>query len=82
MSSFTEISLPVPGGENSVAQLVSADPLKMGHLSIPYGHLLKVLYIGMFVCAEAAFILMAIKEYIQDVLKLSDVEIILEMRKV
>ena len=34
------------------------------------------LYIGMFVCAEAAFILMATREYVQDLLLLSDLEVI------
>lgn len=43
---------------------------------IPYGFWLRSLYIGMFVAAEAAFILMATREYIQDLLKLSDVEVI------
>jgi hypothetical protein len=37
-------------------------------------------YVGMFVCAEAAFILMATKEYLQDLLKLNDVEIMLGHR--
>lgn len=32
-------------------------------------------YVGMFVCAEAAFILMATKEYLQDLLKVTDVEV-------
>ena len=43
---------------------------------IPFGFWLRPLYIGMFVAAEAAFILMATREYIQDLLKLSDVEVI------
>jgi len=34
------------------------------------------LYLGVFIFAEAAFILMAIKEYLQDVLGLSDLQII------
>lgn len=39
--------------------------------------ILYFLYLGIFITAEAAFILMAIKEYIQDTLKLSDRDIIL-----
>jgi len=34
------------------------------------------LFIGIFVFAEASFILMAIKEYLQDLLKLSDLDLI------
>jgi hypothetical protein len=34
--------------------------------------LLKILYIGIFVTAEAAFVLMATREYIQDLLGLTD----------
>ena len=40
------------------------------------GATLMPLYIGMFVCAEAAFILMATREYVQDLLSLSDIEVI------
>ena len=46
------------------------------YLEIPWGFWLRPLYIGMFVTAEAAFILMATREYIQDLLQLSDVEVI------
>lgn len=35
-----------------------------------------VYYIGIFVFAEASFILMAIKEYLQDLLKLSELDLI------
>ena len=38
--------------------------------------ILKLHYVLMFVSAEAAFILMAMREYIQDLLKVSDVELI------
>jgi len=37
-----------------------------------------ILYLGMFVLAEAAFILMAIKEYLQDLLGFTEKEIILD----
>lgn len=50
--------------------------LGLSYLQIPWGFWLRPLYIGMFVAAEAAFILMATREYIQDLLKLTDVEII------
>jgi hypothetical protein len=33
-------------------------------------------YIAIFTCAEAAFILMAIKEYLQDLVGLSELELI------
>ena len=37
---------------------------------------LLVSYLGVFVAAEAAFLLMAIREYMQDILKLRDAEIL------
>jgi hypothetical protein len=38
--------------------------------------LLMLLYLGIFVTAEAAFVLMAIKEYLQDYLRLDDEKLI------
>ena len=35
-----------------------------------------ILYVGIFLTAEAAFILMAIKEYLQDLVGLTDVDLI------
>ena len=40
------------------------------------GYLLVICYLGMFLAAEAAFILMAIREYLQDLLGLTDVQLI------
>lgn len=37
---------------------------------------LLISYLGIFVAAEAAFLLMAIREYMQDILRLSDTEIL------
>jgi hypothetical protein len=39
---------------------------------IPYSLQLTVCYLGMFLTAESAFILMSLREYLQDVLKLQD----------
>ena len=39
---------------------------------------LFILYLLIFLAAEAAFLLMALKEYLQDVLQLSDRQILLE----
>ena len=47
-----------------------------GSLPPLYNLYLMGLYLGIFITAEAAFILMAIKEYIQDLLSVTDVEII------
>jgi len=47
---------------------------------IPFSYALMALYLGIFLCAESAFILMAIREYLQDLLKLSDVALILRGR--
>src|SRR4051812_2230690 len=43
---------------------------------IPYSLQLTVCYLGMFLTAESAFILMSLREYIQDVLKLQDASLI------
>ena len=43
---------------------------------IPDSLQLTVCYLGMFLTAEAAFILMALREYLQDVLKISDASLI------
>jgi len=40
--------------------------------AIPYGNGLILLYEGVFLCAEGAFIMMALREYTIDVLKLSE----------
>lgn len=50
--------------------------LKQSHLAIPEGSLLMFRYVVMFVCAESAFILMAIREYLQDLLKVSELQAI------
>ena len=43
---------------------------------VPYSLQLTVCYLGMFLTAEAAFILMALREYLQDVLHIQDVSLI------
>lgn len=43
---------------------------------IPLAERLVALYLGMFVFAEAAFVLMAMREYLQEVLKLEERELI------
>jgi hypothetical protein len=43
---------------------------------IPLGGVLIAFYIGIFIFAEAAFLTMAMKEYLQDVLQLSDQDLI------
>jgi len=43
---------------------------------IPYSLQLTVCYLGMFLTAEAAFILMALREYLQDVLHIQDTSLI------
>lgn len=43
---------------------------------IPYGTSLMALYLSMFICAECAFILMAIKEYLQDLLGITEHDLI------
>ena len=48
---------------------------------VPYGVRLIMLYILIFACAEMAFVLMYLREYLQDILDLSDVELILGKTK-
>jgi hypothetical protein len=43
---------------------------------IPTGGQLMFFYLGIFLFAESAFILMAIKEYLQDLVKISEMELI------
>src|SRR5271166_367486 len=55
----------------------TADLLKQAdYREIPDSLQLTVCYLGMFVTAEAAFILMALREYLQDVLHIQDASLI------
>lgn len=49
---------------------------KMDSTEIPYGLELAASYLGIFLFAEAAFVLMAIREYLQDVLHLDEGELL------
>jgi hypothetical protein len=53
--------------------------LKQENYRIPYGTALVALYVGIFLCAELAFVFMALREYMQSVLKLSDEVVIQEL---
>jgi hypothetical protein len=53
--------------------------LKQENYRIPYGTTLVALYVGIFLCAELAFVFMALREYMQSVLKLSDEVVIQEL---
>jgi hypothetical protein len=44
---------------------------------LQYGSRLMVLYLAIFMLAEAAFVLMAIKEYLQDLIGLEEMDLIL-----
>ncbi len=55
----------------------TADILKtVDYREIPDSLQLTVCYLGMFLTAESAFILMALREYLQDVLKIQDASLI------
>jgi hypothetical protein len=43
---------------------------------IPFAHALMALYLGIFLLAEAAFVLMALREYLQDLLKIEELDIV------
>ena len=49
---------------------------KQGSDEIPNGTALMTIYLALFLCAEGAFVLMALREYLQDVLKLNDVSLL------
>lgn len=49
---------------------------KTDYMEIPYSIGLVVCYLGIFLSAEAAFVLMAIKEYLQDLLGLTETQLI------
>jgi hypothetical protein len=64
--------------EQGIKELkTSAEVLqKLESWQIPLGHRLMLLYLGIFIFAESAFIVMALKEYLQDLVKLSELELI------
>jgi len=56
---------------------VTEDVMKKSPLwTIDFEGTLMLLYLGIFVFAECAFIIMALKEYLQDLVKLSEMELI------
>lgn len=58
------------------AKLKSSEILKTDRGLIPLADLLILLYIGIFLTAEACFVMMAVKEYAQELLGLSEVALI------
>jgi len=55
----------------------TTDILKsVDYREIPYSLQLTACYLGMFLTAESAFILMALREYLQDVLKIVDASLL------
>lgn len=62
----------------TVSNLLKEVPLDR----VPAAHSLMASHLAMFLCAEAAFVLMAIREYLQDTLGLSDETQILGSRAV
>jgi hypothetical protein len=49
---------------------------KIPSTEIPYGLWLAVSYLGIFIFAETAFVLMAIREYLQDVLHINEIDLL------
>ena len=84
LSSFISFGLYYEGLNYSIADLIkngthlsAIDILERTEMqNIPGGALLVVAYISAFVLAEASFVLMAVKEYLQDVLGISEIEAI------
>jgi len=65
-------TLAVAGAHLSTSTLLS----KIDYREIPGAETLTALYLGMFVFAESAFVLMAIREYLQDTLGLEESDLI------
>lgn len=60
-------------------QLYLSEQYIMNNLSfagVPFGSQLILYYLAIFCCAEAAFVLMAMKEYLQDLARLTDMQLI------
>jgi hypothetical protein len=60
------------GVTNSTTDILKS----VDYREIPDSLQLTVCYLGMFLAAESAFILMALREYLQDVLKIDDVALL------
>jgi len=63
-------------GTPKPTELLSMDLKATDAQQIPFDSKLMVAYLGMFLCAEAAFTLMAMKEYLQDLLHISEAALI------
>jgi hypothetical protein len=61
-------TLSLAGAHVSTSVLLA----KIDYREIPAGQTLIALYLGMFVFAESAFVLMALREYLQDILGLDE----------
>jgi len=46
------------------------------NFEIPHGDWLAIYYLGIFLCAELAFVIMATREYLQSLLHISDRQIV------
>ena len=71
--SVAATKLSLYGYANIDSNLVLA---RAGPNDIWYSSRLMILYIGIFVTAEAAFIMMAIREYLQDLVGLTEMDLI------
>jgi len=59
-------------GKPQPSELLSSALKSTDAQQVPYDTSLMMYYLGMFVFAEAAFTLMAMKEYLQDLLHISE----------
>ncbi|HEV2132818.1 MAG TPA: hypothetical protein VGR47_01020 [Terracidiphilus sp.] len=70
-------TLSLAGAHVSTSMLLA----KIDYREIPAGQTLIALYLGMFVFAESAFVLMALREYLQDILGLDERNLITGTRR-
>ena len=75
--------LPVCGTANNAIELTAycdvpkpAEILAVSYTAVPSGVRLMATYLAFFLSAEAAFVLMATREYVQDLLQLTDLDLI------
>jgi hypothetical protein len=67
----------IPNLKDKVDQITSESVLsRQDSFDIPYAQELMFCYMLIFLCAEGAFILMAIKEHLQDLIGLSEMDLI------
>ncbi len=65
--------------QNNGVRLSTKDILEKTDLrEVPYSNELALVYLAMFLCAEGAFVIMALREYLQDLMGIQELDLIEE----